>query len=95
MPENIRHARINFLATNALAYLSIASVIVRKSSKTLALGHHFIASLSVADMLLGFVVMVPRLIDQIYGEWVFGYFLCQVRSLMRFPFCLLLMAKGL
>ena len=51
--------------------------------------HHFIASLSVADMLLGFTVMVPRLIDQIYGEWVFGYFLCQVNILLYFSlyFC--------
>ena len=46
--------------------------------------HIFIASLAAADLLLGLTVMVPRLSNEILDGWYFGYFLCQVYSLLVF-----------
>ena len=40
--------------------------------------HLFIASLASTDLLLGLTVMVPRLVDELAGRWIFGFFLCQV-----------------
>jgi hypothetical protein len=40
--------------------------------------HFFIASLATTDLFLGLTVMVPRLADEVFGGWSFGYFMCQV-----------------
>ena len=40
--------------------------------------HFFIASLATTDLFLGLTVMVPRLTDEVFGGWYFGYFMCQV-----------------
>ena len=40
--------------------------------------HIFIASLASTDLLLGITVMVPRLVHELAGSWIFGFLLCQV-----------------
>ena len=40
--------------------------------------HFFIASLATTDLFLGLTVMVPRLTDEVFGGWYFGYLMCQV-----------------
>ena len=45
--------------------------------------HVFIASLAATDLLLGLTVMVPRLVDELSGSWVFGFTLCQVKARER------------
>ena len=42
--------------------------------------HFFIASLATTDLFLGLTVMVPRLTDEAFGGWYFGYFMCQVST---------------
>ena len=44
--------------------------------------HFFIASLATTDLFLGLTVMVPRLTDEAFGGWYFGYFMCQVTLLI-------------
>ena len=41
--------------------------------------HVFVAALASTDLLLGLTVMVPRLVDELSGRWVFGFTLCQVK----------------
>ena len=47
--------------------------------------HIFIASLASTDLLLGLTVMVPRLVHELAGSWIFGFLLCQVNRKGCFP----------
>ena len=46
--------------------------------------HIFIASLASTDLLLGLTVMVPRLVHELAGSWIFGFLLCQVNYAAKF-----------
>ena len=46
--------------------------------------HFFIASLATTDLFLGLTVMVPRLTDEAFGGWYFGYFMCQVTTYFHY-----------
>ena len=48
--------------------------------------HFFIASLATTDLFLGLTVMVPRLTDEVFGGWYFGYFMCQVMPKDKFSY---------
>ncbi|XP_018331973.1 octopamine receptor beta-2R [Agrilus planipennis] len=51
-------------------------VSVMRHKKLRIITNYFVVSLALADMLVAMVAMTFNFLNQVYGKWVFGYFMC-------------------